>query len=413
MSSDANKQHKTGMQLGLNDSTLALAGVAVLLVAIVFWGAGGPNIERTDFAMTYVGAKIVHDGLGPRLYDIGLQVKLRDSLFQHASPLYFEHPPFEALLLSPLANLNFRTAYLIWGLINVSILLCLVVWLRGLLPWPREHVAYFALWLVFAPLLVTLYQGQSSIVVLAAYAITYVHLRRGSLFLAGIALGLGLFKLQFAIPFAIIFLLRRQLRFVAGFALSFMFAAVLSMIATGWHGTVEYGRFLLRIGSHPENLSFGSASDMPTLYGLLHTISHGHLTLNSLNIAVALLSVALLSSVAWSFQHTTYDSGFALAAAVSTSLLCGSHMFTQDFSPLLLGMFLAGAALRTTRRALRVLMGLVLAMFWTFPIYFFCVKWHCMYLLAFLLLFFTWLCLKLGHDRQTQDVPDAQIVAVS
>ena len=37
-------------------------------------------------------------------------------------------------------------------------------------------------------------------------------------FAAGVALGLALLKFQFAVPFAVIFLLRRQWRFLGGFA---------------------------------------------------------------------------------------------------------------------------------------------------------------------------------------------------
>ena len=42
-------------------------------------------------------------------------------------PLIYEHPPFEALLMAPLGALPYKTAYLIWGLVNV------VIWLT--LPW--------------------------------------------------------------------------------------------------------------------------------------------------------------------------------------------------------------------------------------------------------------------------------------
>src|ERR1700746_2883613 len=115
MSSDPRPVVAPSFPLGLNDSTLALLGAAILLVSAVVWSAQSPRLEKTDFSLTYVGATIVHAGLGQRLYDVELQKHTRDSLFQHPNPLFFEHPPFEALLLSPLAALPFRTAYLVWG----------------------------------------------------------------------------------------------------------------------------------------------------------------------------------------------------------------------------------------------------------------------------------------------------------
>src|SRR5215471_11180447 len=122
MSSDQPPLSRPRFVLGLNDTTFAFSGVAILLLSAVFWSARGPNVEKTDFSLTFVGAKIVHDGRGRELYDLNLQKQIRNSLYQHPVPLLLEHPPFEALLLSPLAGASFRTAYLIWGLANAAIL---------------------------------------------------------------------------------------------------------------------------------------------------------------------------------------------------------------------------------------------------------------------------------------------------
>src|SRR5215467_7607188 len=89
--------------LGLNERTLGLLGLAVVLAAAVLWSARGAQVEKTDFSLTYVGAYIVHAGAGANLYDIELQKKVRNTLFRDPNPLFYEHPPFEALLLSPLA----------------------------------------------------------------------------------------------------------------------------------------------------------------------------------------------------------------------------------------------------------------------------------------------------------------------
>jgi hypothetical protein len=385
-----------GFRLALNDSTLALAALAILLAAAVLWSARGVNVEKTDFALTYVGAHIVHTGMARHLYDTGLQVRLRDSMFQHPSPLYFEHPPFEALALSPLAAFSFRTAYTIWGLFNVALLLALIVWLRPCLPWPSEDIAYLFLWLLFAPVTVAIYQGQSSIVMLAAYAAAFVQLRKGNAATAGALFGLALVKFQFAVPFAAIFLLRKQWRFVAGFSASAAVLAILSLIGVGWGGVADYARLLSRIGTNPQNISYGSALDMPTLHGLVYAIAGGILGPTALNLAVALLSIALLAWVAWKGQSPTDPrvSDLSFAAAIAASLLCGSHMFTHDFSPLALAMFVLGSRLPAAGRGLRTVSAFVLVVFWMFPLYFLFVKWHCLYVMAIALLIFAWCCLR-------------------
>jgi hypothetical protein len=401
-------------QLGrtFNDGTLGLVALAILLASAVVWSSHGVNAEKTDFALTYVGAHIVHEGMGRRLYDVGLQVRLRDSMFQHASPLYFEHPPFEALALAPLAGFSFRTAYMVWGLINVAVLLGLIVWLRPYFRWPSEDLGYLFLWLLFAPVGVSLYQGQSSILVLAAYAITFVQLKNGNPLSAGVALGLALLKFQFALPLAVIFLLRRQWRFGGGFAASAAVLGLASVVVVGWGGMVDYLRLLLRIGNNPQNVSYGSAVDMPTLHGLVYAVAGRHLNVAGLNTVVSLLTLTLLVWIAWQWRSEPQTTSFDLmfAAAIAASLLAGSHMFTHDFSPLVVGMFLA-ANLRAQSHGIRAAIVLTLALFWAFPIYFLLVNWHCLYLMAIVLITFIWACVGAAKNIAHSSVADGHAVA--
>jgi hypothetical protein len=395
MSSSPSPISNSRFELGFNDSTLATCGAAILLFAAVVWTSRSPNVERTDFSLTYVGAKIVHHGMSHDLYDTALQKQVRDSLFQHPVPLFFEHPPFEALLLSPLASYSFRAAYLIWGLMNATIWLSSIFALRQHLHWPGETLGYVILWLVFAPLWVALYQGQSSLLLLAAYALTFVLLKRGSHVSAGIALGFGLFKFQFVLPFVLIFLLRKQWRFLAGFAVTALGLALISIAGVGWKGVVDYGRFLSTVGNNPQNISYGSGMDMPTIHGFVFAVVGRRITGTELNIIVGAICLALLAWIAMRWNPAGENPSFDLmfATALTASLLSGFHMFTHDFSPLILAMLVAAGQIshRLNSRApswARAAIWTSLTVFWTFPAYFLFVKWHCLYLMCPVLLLF-------------------------
>jgi len=243
----SNEPMRPGFRIGLNDGTLGLVMAAIVLFTAVIWAAHSPNVENADFSLTYVGAMLVHNGLGSRLYDLNLQKQTRNALFQHPSPLFFEHPPFEALILAPLTQYSYRTAYTIWGLANAAICFVLMLCMRSYLHWPRENLGYIVLWFLFAPIGVALYQGQSSLLLFGVYAICFLQLRRGKDFLAGLLLGFGLIKLQFVLALVAIFAMRKKWSLMGGFATTTVFLAFLSMAAVGWRGIVDYAGFLVAI----------------------------------------------------------------------------------------------------------------------------------------------------------------------
>jgi hypothetical protein len=403
-------QDRANFSLGFNDATFAILGTAILLFGAALWTSRSANVEKTDFSLTYVGAKLVHDGLGRELYDLTLQQRMRNSLFQHPVPLFFEHPPWEAVLLSPLASLGFHSAYLIWASTNVAIWLILMFWLRTYLPWPRDSLAYICLWLLFAPLWVALYQGQSSFWVLLAYALCFVLLRKDRDFSGGLALGLGLVKFQFVVPFALIFLFRGKWRFLTGFLASAFILVIVSAVGVGWKGITDYEHFLVAIGSNPQNVSYGSGVDMPTIHGFVYALIGKLLSGTQLNLIVAVISLALLAWVAFTWGRSDKTTSFDLmfGATVTSSLLSGSHMFTHDFSPLIPAMLLVAAQKSSSLRASAngripwALLQSALVLFWAFPIYFLFVKWHCLYLMGIVLFVFVTATVRISTFSRSQ-----------
>lgn len=390
MSNRLGKGH-TNIRIGVNELTFGLLVAAILLYGAVLWSANGPHVEKTDFSLTYVGARIVHQGMGSRLYDIDLQKRVRDSLFVHPNPLFFEHPPFEALLFSPLAALPFRPAYLIWGIFNATLFLLLIFFMRRHLPAPREDLGYVALWILFAPAGVAIFQGQPSLLLLGVYCAVFVLLSRQHDTGAGAALGCGFFRFQFVVPFLLIFILRKRWRVLGGFSITAIALGMLSLFTTGWHGVLSYIQFLLAIGGHPEDQSYGSAVDMPTIQGFIYALLGKFISPLQLKIIVFVISVSLLAFIAvrWGRVSAENSDRLMFAAAIPGSLLCGLHMFTHDFSPLLLALFLALSTLPSRNQLwVRNIMIATLALFWLPPIYFVLVAVHRLYLMCPLLLLF-------------------------
>lgn len=391
------------------ESAIALFAAAVLLVAAVIWADKPPIMEKTDFSVTYIGSRMVYLGMGAKLYDLGEQQKLKSELLKDAGPLVFEHPPFEALILAPLGALPYKTAYLIWGLMNVAIWLVLPYLLRPYATCPKDDLAYLVLWFLFAPLGIALFQGQSSIVLLLLFAVTLIQLKRGHEQIAGLCLGLGLFKFQFVLPFALIFLLRRKWKFLGGFALSGAALGILSLIAVGWKGVLDYLRLLAAVGSHPASVSYGSATDMATLQGLIHVLLKDSAHGLTAWFAVAAISLLLVGMTAWYWNRSEEDDAnfdLMFAVAIAVSLVTGFHMFAHDISPLLLAMFLVLPKIAAHGDiGLRLLLGSTLVVFWIPPVYFILVAQHSLYLFCPLLLIFAAATLALSRKLRSVEIP--------
>jgi hypothetical protein len=233
--------------------------------------------------------------------------------------------------------------------------------------------------------------------------------REGS---AGFALGFALLKFQFVLPFVFIFVIRRRWRFVSGFLLSCGLLGLISILGTGFAGMALYARLLLNVAVNPQNQSYGSAVDMPTFHGFLYALLGERLGHSQLTIISAAVSVLLLVWIArkWQVQQLDRSVDLLFAAATSSSLLAGSHMFVHDFSPLIVALFLVAKHLPETSARLRVLTAVSLVIFWAPPIYFLAVAWHCLYLVCPILLLFT--CCAMRSVRLSNQHPLKQVELV-
>jgi hypothetical protein len=375
------------------ETGVALVAAALMLLGALYWSAKAPMVEKRDFSVTYLGCLMVHLGMGSKVYDVAEQRKLKASILPNSEALIFEHPPFEALLLSPLADLPYRTAYLLWGFINIAIWLTLPILIRPYAPVPQDSLGYLGLWLLFAPLGVTLFQGQSSLVVLLLYTFTFISLKEGHDFRAGLALALALFKFQFAIPMALIFVLRRKWSFVRGFLTIAGILGGLSVVAVGWGGIRSYLYLLTAVVFHPDNSSFGSAAEMATIEGFVHAIVGKTLSRSLVFLIVSGFSGLLILLTAWLWNRPAHSQqerheDVMFGVAIIVSLVTGFHMFTHDLSPLILALLLVLGHLSHSGLLRGVLRG-CLVVLWTPPIYFALLAWHHIYILFPVLLVLT------------------------
>lgn len=268
---------------------------------------------RNDFLQFYVGAKLVGTGAYYSAEaNAALQRSLIPDLVNTFTPV---HPPFESVLLWPLAWFNLNTAFVLFELVSLA---ALAIFIITLLPRAPELPLYAALSL---PLVFALINGQDVILLLAPLALA---LRYGDKrpFLSGAVLTLCLIKFHLLLPLPLALMAQRRWRMLAGLAsaLSLLLAICFALLGPYW--PVEYLRFLRDPSISP------SQEFMPNLNGLCVDLG--------LKTYTELLAAAAIMICVWLTCLKSRALEFGLGAAVLAGLLVSHHAYLHDCCLLLL-----------------------------------------------------------------------------
>jgi hypothetical protein len=256
----------------------ALLLMAVCQIGIVASGINSASIARSDFRAFYSAGHMVRSGEGAALYDYDLEKRVQDRL---VAPLWglmpFFYPAYAALPFVPLSELSYRVAYFVFLALNLMLACLAAVILR-----PSSIAALWKplpilLFLCSFPVGIAFRQGQVTTILLLLYCACFAAIQRGQDFRAGILLALALVKFQIALPVAVLFLLWRRWRFMAGFASAAVAVAVLSVCLTG--GMKGYLRSLMRATHTVTTTQVRYAvtpAEMPNLYGFFYFLAGPH-----------------------------------------------------------------------------------------------------------------------------------------
>jgi hypothetical protein len=283
-----------------------------------------------DFTIFYTGARLLRSGQASHLYDLGAQYRLQQTFTNvpiRLGPLPFNHPAFEALLFIPFTFLAYWPAYLLWTGLNLVMLAASVILLRMNFP-EFAAMSPVALGLgttAFFPLVVGVMQGQDIIPLLLLFVLAVICLDRGKDAAAGAILAAGLFRPHIVVALLILLAVRRW-RMLLGFAPVALILGALSVALTGWHGPVDYVRFVLRVES---SHMFGPQA-APNLRGLISDLPG--VTLSGPVTGILIFTASLLVFIPTVVRiKKGHDSVIFLSSLASvTTVLIGFHAFVYD-----------------------------------------------------------------------------------
>lgn len=326
-----------------SDSRWTVEAVFVGLLACCLLGfscfllAQGPALSPQDFRIFYTAGQMLQHSPS-QLYDITAQQQWQQQVAGGKQVLPFYHPAYEVLLYLPLTLFNFKTAYLVYAVCNIALLwVCFLVSPPGNSPFSgsRRYVLFF----LSFPLLLTIFFGQNSLLMLLGLCFAYSAITQGKDFHAGLILGLLIFKLATIVPLALLFSIRRGRRFIAGFLVTSASSLAVSALLVRARGTRDFLHFITgaTLAANPGLQSHVEVAlkDMPNVSGLLYLCGVGHLGAHAA-FAVSLSATLLVLAAGAYVQARAPTEAIAYAVAVVCAVLASPHLYIYDLSALVL-----------------------------------------------------------------------------
>jgi hypothetical protein len=315
---------------------LAMALPAIMLgLQLSGWIAFLPMIRagHADFRNLYTAGYMVRVGHRHELYDYASQKKFQDALTSREEiAIPFIRPAYQALLFVPFSLLPFHAAYCAFLAFNLVMLVFCFRLLRPYMDnlskiWSGLPAGMF----LFLPIGVALMQGQDSIILLALMAGALACIQQGREYLAGVLVAFGLFKFQFVVPIALLFLAWRRWRFSLAFSISAAALVTVSVWIEGVEQAVNYFRSIIQIG-----VSQGLSSGLPLPVDLMANF-HGAVSAISGRSSFFVLPLTVgISAATMIFAANRRPEGAeALVSAIPVSALVSYYMFVHDMCILL------------------------------------------------------------------------------
>ena len=301
----------------------------MVVVFMSAWVALGivvkPAALSHDFLSLYTGGSLARDGQFARLHSPDVQFARERAIVPQAKVLVpFIRPAFNAALLAPLALLDYRTAFVLWSIVQWAILIA--CWCWGWKGFGPDALLWGALSL---PAGIGIAHGQDAPVLLAIMIAGYHLSDRGKQGWAGVVWSLALFKFNLLLGLPLAMIAARRWRMLGGFAGGGAVLALISLALGGVQDARNYFAMLTdkrieRLSPTPEfmmNLQ-GIAANL----GLSDTI----FLLAGGIMVLTLLACALHGAPLWRW----------FSGALITGMLLSPHTYGYDATALLLVVWL-------------------------------------------------------------------------
>ena len=288
------------------------------------------QLKWSDFVQFYEMGDIARNGPASVLYDpeawYRRQVALvPESAAERYLPVY---PPQIALILAPFSRLSYHVAALFWALVTITVYAA-AVWLawRGVRAALTDSVLVATAAAAFPPFWNTVLYGQTTAIPILAFSGGAIALAQERKVLAGTVMGLLLIKPHFGLLLAVVVLVCREWRVLAGLAISAVAQGALVAVALGPAVWFDYAAIIPRLAEWRDALA-PRPEEMHSLASVTRVLP------DSMALLVwfaACVWVAVMTVRVW---RSTAPLTLRMGALVLGSLLVNPHVVVYDVAVL-------------------------------------------------------------------------------
>lgn len=313
-----------------------------IILAVCLWGVcaldfstpglfdRAGNIKFQDFLQFYISARLIAEGRASQLFDQQVaDAELHDLVRQPTRVrLPTVYGPQVGLLFVPLTRFSFPVAARIWVAKSLLLFfLCVfLVWrfCPNLRAYPTPVVL---LAIAFPPLFHCFVRGQLSMLLVACFTVAFFAFRAGHDWLAGLALGLLVFKPQFLVAIPLILLASQAWKAFTGLVAS---AAAQLALTWAYFGTPVMRAYLSTMYHASRWISL---AELASAHVQMHSLrSFWFLLIPWPRVVLALyvlssIAVVLIATVSW---RSAGDLRLRFSALVVAAVLVNPHLFVYD-----------------------------------------------------------------------------------
>ncbi len=361
---------------------LVAAALLTAFAAALAWlalTATGPNDAMgrplgTDFSNVYAAGTLVLDGQPAAPFDPARQYAREQAIFGPATPFYgWHYPPFFLLVAAALALMPYKLALLVWQGTTLALYLATlraIVTDREAPPGPPASVAagmvradplWLVLALAFPAVFINLGHGHNGFLTAALIGAALTQLDRRPL-LAGMLLGLLVYKPQFGLLFPVVLIATARWRALAA-AVAMVAALVLITTAAfgapvweAFFGSTEFTRTVVLEAGATGWHKIQSVFSVVRMWGGPVALAYG---------VQSAVTLVLAAAMAWLWRAPV---DFALKAAALVIAAILATPYSLDYDMTALAPAIAFLAVHGLRRGFAPFEKSALALLWIAPL---------------------------------------------